>query len=162
MSVWFEDVEIGSCREIGSHVFTRESIIAFAKKFDPQPFHLSDKGAAASPFGKLCASGWHTASVWMKLMVEDLDRQTEEQRAAGRTVAPAGPSPGIRQLKWIKPVYVGDTVSYRIIVTGKQDWRGKSGWGLIVTMNEGHNQYGELVFSFIGQVLFPRRSPAPA
>src|SRR5262249_60521671 len=88
-------------------------IKAFAARFDPQPFHLDETAAARSHFGRLCASGWHTACVWMRLMIDYRRREDEARRARGEAVAPLGPSPGFRDLEWLQPVFVGDTLSDR-------------------------------------------------
>ena len=109
MKFW-EDIAVGERVELGRHTFTADEIKSFAHRFDPQPFHLDEAAAARSHFGALCASGWHTAV--------DLDaadgrlpqaRRGSRARARGEAVAALGPSPGFRELKWLKPVYVGDT-----------------------------------------------------
>ena len=153
--IYFEDCEVGAETLFGHYDVTREEVVEFARKYDPQPFHLSDEAAAKSHFGRLAASGWHTAAGWMRCYVET------SMRLAGTCPDPAesGPSPGFTQLKWIKPVHAGDTISYRTTITGKRDHAGKRDWGLIETHNEGHNQRGELVFSFNGKVLVRKRSP---
>ena len=110
---FFEDIRVGETVEIGSHVFTAEDIKTFAQRFDPQPFHVDDEAAARSHFGRLCASGWHTACVWMRLLIDRRRREDDERRARGEAVAQLGPSPGFRDLQWLKPVYVGDTVVVR-------------------------------------------------
>jgi acyl dehydratase len=153
MGLHFDDVEIGRVDELGSYEFTREAVLKFARAYDPQAFHLSDEAAAKSHFGKLAASGWHTAAGWMRCYV-DTSMRTRAQRA---DPAESGPSPGFTQLKWIKPVHAGDTVSYRTTVTGKREQAGKREWGLVETHNEGFNQRGELVFSFNGKVLVKKR-----
>src|SRR5438105_15525863 len=114
---FFEDIGVGEISDIGRHTFTAEDIEAFAARFDPQPFHLDEAEAARSHFGRLCASGWHTACVWMRLLIDFRRREDEELRARGKAVAQLGPSPGFRNLEWSNPVYVGDTVSYRIEVS---------------------------------------------
>ena len=82
MKFW-EDIAVGERAELGRHTFTADDIKAFARRFDPQPFHLDEAAAARSHFGALCASGWHTASVWMRLMVEHQRREDEARRARG-------------------------------------------------------------------------------
>ncbi|MXN63342.1 dehydratase [Stappia sp. GBMRC 2046] len=143
---------IGERHEIGSYTFTPEDIIRFARQFDPQRFHLSDEEAAKTHFGRLCASGWHTASVWMKLMIAYRARVAERARAAGETVAQLGPSPGFEDLKWIRPVFAGDTVTYYTTAVKARPSRSMPGWGILFTENEGVNQHGEPVFSFKGRV----------
>ena len=112
MSAFWERIEPGMVSELGSHTFTRQAILDFAKAYDPQRFHLDEDAAKASIFGALCASGWHTASVWMRLNI--LNGRAELQRLTGLETLPVfGPSPGIRDLRWLRPVYVGETVHYR-------------------------------------------------
>lgn len=159
MSRFFEDLQIGEETDLGSHLFTTEAIKAFAAKFDPQPFHLDEAAAEASIFGGLAASGWHTASVWMKLMVAYEMAETARMLAAGERPARFGPSPGFRKLRWIKPVRPGDRIRYLTRIAGRQDWPKRPAWGLVITENEGRNDAGELVFSFVGQVLIERRQP---
>src|SRR5207247_251796 len=116
---FFEDIGVGEISDIGRHTFTAEDIKAFATRFDPQPFHLDEALAARSQFGRLCASGWHTACVWMRLLIDFHRREDEGRRARGEAVAQLGPSPGFRDLKWLKPVYVGDTISYADCFVGR-------------------------------------------
>jgi hypothetical protein len=108
---YFEDLRIGTRAEVGSHTFTADEIRAFAREFDPQPFHLDEEAAAGSHFGALCASGWHTAAVCLRHVVLARQRQQAELRRRGEPVARIGPSPGLRDLKWPRPVYVGDTIA---------------------------------------------------
>mgnify|MGYP002653490231 FL=1 len=93
---FFDDLVVGERYELGSHTFTADAIKIFARRFDPQPFHLDEAAAARSHFGALCASGWHTASVWMRLMVQYQVREDAARRARGEGVATLGPSPGFR------------------------------------------------------------------
>lgn len=160
MSQYFEDVVIGQAVEIGSHQFTREDILAFATRFDPQRFHVDEEAARDSLFGGLCASGWHTACVWMRLMAAHRASMVAAVAAAGERPAGHGPSPGIRELKWLKPVYPGDVIAYRSTPEEKRELRSKPDWGLLVTRNEGVNQRGELVISFLGQLFVERRATA--
>jgi len=154
----FEDVEIGDRANIGTHTFTRDEIIAFAGRWDPQPFHLDDEAAEASQFGALCASGWHTACTWMRLNVEDGARRIGEAMAAGRPVPRIGPSPGLFDLKWLRPVYVGDTIAYSWTVTDKRASKSRPDWGLITYHAEGINQDGVTVISFNGRFFLGRRN----
>ena len=153
---WFEDLVIGTRQELGSHSFTEAEIIRFATKFDPQYFHIDPAAAAESPYGGLIASGWHTASTWMKLMVALIQARTDQLDEQGRKPA-AGPSPGFLELKWPNPVRPGDTVSYSTTLIEKIELRSRPQWGLIRSRNEGVNQRGELVLSFVGQALVQRR-----
>ena len=104
---YFEDVAIGSRREFGSFTFTADEIKRFARKYDPQRFHMSEEEGRKSLFGGLAASGWHVASVYMKLFIADVQRTDSDAAARGEEVAVGGPSPGFRELRWIKPVLAG-------------------------------------------------------
>lgn len=155
---FYEDIEIGDRIEIGSHLFTAEKIIRFATAYDPQRFHLSDEAAAKTHFGRLCASGWHTASVWMRLMVEFRNRELKRAADAGLPVARLGPSPGFETLKWVKPVFAGDCISYTSEVVAKRESRTRPQWGIVKNENAGTNQNGEVVFRFRSSVFVERRS----
>jgi acyl dehydratase len=157
IGLFLEDFAPGQVVELGSYHFTRESVLAFAGAYDPQRFHIDDKAAAESHFGRLAASGWHTASAWMKCFVATNKAAREESLKAGRPVPEIGPSPGFRQLKWLKPVYPGDRVDYRSTAIGTRDLPGRQGWGLLISHNEGFNQDGALVFSFEAAVMTGKR-----
>jgi len=154
---FFEDIRVGETSDIGRHTFMAEDIKAFAARFDPQPFHLDEAAAARSHFGALCASGWHTASIWMRLIVEHNDREDKAARTRGEVVAALGPSPGFRELKWLKPVYAGDTVTYATEVIAKRASRSRPAWGLMSIRNSGTNQQGEPVISFVSVAFVERR-----
>jgi acyl dehydratase len=157
---FFEDIALGEHIALGSHTFTADDIKAFARRFDPQPFHLDEAVAARSHFGALCASGWHTASVWMRLRALQQQREDAELAARGEPVAALGPSPGFRDLKWLKPVYVGDTITYATKIVAKRASASRPGWGLISLHNSGINQRGEPVLSFESMVFLQRREEA--
>ena len=155
---FFEDIRVGETSEIGRHTFTAEDIKTFAARFDPQPFHLDEAAGARSHFGGLCASGWHTACVWMRLLIDYRRREDDERRARREAVAQLGPSPGFRDLQWHKPVYVGDTISYGTEVVETRPLNSRPGWGMIFVRNTGTNQHGETVISFISSAFVERRS----
>jgi acyl dehydratase len=155
---YFEDIQIGVRTDLGSHTFTADEIKAFAAGYDPQPFHVDEATAATSHFGRLCASGWHTAAMWMRLMVDHLRRDDEARRARGESVAELGPSPGFRDLRWLKPVYAGDTISYATEVLETRALKSRPGWGLMTIRNTGINQHGEPVIAFLSTAFVERRS----
>jgi acyl dehydratase len=155
---YFDDVKVGDRMELGSYTFTPESIVAFARQFDPQPFHLDDEAGRKSLFGGLAASGWHTAAVWMKLMVARRLEENAGRIARGEKPVLAGPSPGFRDLKWHKPVLAGDTVTYASEIRNVRESASRPQWGLIEMFSTGTNQRGELVYSFVGTVFLPRRA----
>ncbi|MGW8137114.1 MaoC family dehydratase [Sphingomonas zeae] len=98
--IWLEDVAVGDVARFGAYKVEREEVIAFAERYDPQPFHLSEEAAAATHFGRLSASGWHTASMAMAMIVQHF-RDTGFQSIG---------SPGVDELRWTKPVFPGDTL----------------------------------------------------
>jgi acyl dehydratase len=143
---YFEDFQPGEVSEAGPYVVSREEIIAFAKQFDPQPFHLSDEGGRESIFGGLIASGWHTASICHRLIVEGL---------LGKTASLG--SPGLDELRWLKPVRPGDALSVRTEVVSLTPSRSKPDRGAIKFRFEVRNQHGEVVMSEMANALFARR-----
>ena len=155
---FFEDLEIGQRREIGSFTFTADAIKAFAIKFDPQRFHLDEEEGRKSLFGGLAASGWHVGSACMKLLVADGQRRASEAAARGEEVAVWGPSPGFRELRWIRPVLAGDTISFAGTIETKRISESRPEWGIVQIRNSGTNQRGEAVFSFLGIAFVPLRN----
>lgn len=151
----YEDGVIGAREEIGSHFFSEEEIIRFARQFDPQPFHLDAAEGAKTHFGGLVASGWHTGSAYIKVLVAYRKREAEARAAAGLPPRAMGPSPGFSNLKWIKPVRPGDTITYFQVLTAKRKLASRPGWGMWFSQNTGVNQHGEVVFEFDGKVLVP-------
>ena len=157
---FFEDLKVGQRRELGSFTFTAELIKKFATQFDPQAFHLDEEAGRNSLFGGLAASGWHVASVCMKLLVADGQRQAAEMAARGEKVAIWGPSPGFRDLRWLKPVLAGDVISYASEVETLRTSEKRPEWGIAQVRNTGTNQRGELAFSFLATAFVPRRDNA--
>jgi acyl dehydratase len=158
---YFEDIAVGETWQIGRHTFTADEIKAFAQRFDPQPFHLDEAAAQRSHFGALVASGWHTALAWIRLMVDYRRRLDETLRSRGEPVAGIGPALGFRELKWLKPVYVDDTIDFasEVIETRVSDSR--PGFGLMTFRSTGVNQNGELVISLISTTFVERRPQRP-
>jgi acyl dehydratase len=156
---YFEDIHVGRRREVGSFTFTADEIKRFARKYDPQRFHLSEEEGRKSLFGGLAASGWHVASVCMRLMVTSAQRLAKEAAARGETIAVSGPSPGFRDLRWIKPVMAGDTVTFVSQVENLRTSASRPEWGIVEIRNSGTNQHGEVVFSYLGTGFVPRRKP---
>lgn len=142
---------------LGTHEFTAAEIIRFATKYDPQPFHLDEEIARNSMLGGLCASGWHTASQWMRMMRDAADAMVGQMKESGGPVAEFGPSPGFDNLRWIKPVYAGDNITYSGRTTSCRPSASRPGWWIMKTAQKGVNQHGETVFSFdsTGFVKFP-------
>jgi len=155
---FFEDIEIGQRRELGSFTFTAELIKRFATQFDPQRFHLDEEEGRKSLFGGLAASGWHVGSVCMKLLVADGQRQAKEAVARGEKVTILGPSPGFRELRWIKPVLAGDTIHFASEIETKRSSEKRPEWGIVQARHTGANQRGDLVFSVLATAFVPRRN----
>lgn len=154
---YFEDIELGVTEEIGSYTFTEEEIIRFAEKYDRQVFHLDPEKAKETPFGGLIASGWHTAAVYMGTLVRWVAKRSREAQAAGRDMVHAGASPGFEDLRWIKPVRPGDTLTFYTTATEKRPLKSRPDYGLLLASNEAYNQKGELVYRFTGKGFIPRR-----
>jgi acyl dehydratase len=144
---YFEDFEIGSSQVYGSYFVSEEEIIEFASKYDPQPFHLSDEAGKAMIFGGLCASGWHTGSIAMRMTVENMP-----ENSAGLG------SPGLDELRWVKPVFPGDTLHMKSTVAGKKESKSRPELGIVFLLNEVFNQKDELVMSFKPIVMFKKRN----
>ena len=157
MSNYFEDLDIGRHTVLGAHTFTTDDIKTFAAKYDPQPFHMDEEAAKASLMGALCASGWHTAARYIGFNIRNRQKLEAEIRARGEEIAIWGPSPGFRDVKWPRPVFAGDTITYSQTIADKVDLKSRPERGLLVQHGEGHNQKGELVYRVTGQILVPRR-----
>jgi acyl dehydratase len=146
MGLFFEDFEVGSARIAGSRTVSREEILDFARKYDPQPFHVDEEAARRSPFGGLIASGWQTAAICHGIVVEGLLK--EGSGSLG--------SPGVDELRWLKPVRPGDTLTVHVEVLAATPARTKSG-GLVKLGYSVRNQTGEEVLTMIGSGFFLRR-----
>ncbi|MCC6946783.1 MAG: MaoC family dehydratase [Bradyrhizobiaceae bacterium] len=147
---FFEDIEIGTRTELGSYTFTAEDIKRFAERYDPQPFHTDEDAAKRSHFGGLVASGWHTASVFMKLQAQVILQRNLE-------LSTTGVSPGFRNLRWLKPVYAGDTLRYSTAVTRKRELATRPQWGIVFNQVTAVNQHGEVALEIETSALFARR-----
>jgi acyl dehydratase len=150
--LYWEDFQPGDALETGSHTFSEDEIIAFARQFDPQPFHIDPAAARNSSFGGLIASGWHTCAIAMRLMVD---------RYVGRSASLG--SPGLDNIRWLAPVRAGDTITYRRRITAARPSASKPGVGLVHSRWEALNQRGETVMTMEGWSMFRRRpGSAPA
>ncbi|MGE5639874.1 MAG: MaoC family dehydratase [Clostridia bacterium] len=144
--MYWEDFQPGDRIDMGRHTFGADEIIAFARQFDPQPFHVDPEAAKRSFFGGLIASGWHTCSVGMRLTVESHVNQA----------ASLG-SPGLENIRWLKPVRAGDTISYSRVVLESRASESRPGVGLVKSRWEAVNQAGETVMTMEGWGMFGRR-----
>jgi acyl dehydratase len=148
---FWEDFPAGEAREFGATPVTRDMIVEFASRYDPQPFHLDESAARASLFGALCASGWHTCALAMRMMC---DAYLLEAASLG--------SPGIDNLRWTRPVFAGDTLSVRHTVLDARPMASKPQVGLVQSRWEVFNQHRETVLTMEGWGMFRRREAAPA
>lgn len=154
---YFEDIRVGDRFELGQYRFTAAEIKSFAARFDPQRFHVDEEEAKRSHFGALCASGWHTASVWMKLLVAYRKSTAEAAKSRGESVATIGPAAGFRNLKWLKPVYADDTITCMSEVIEVRASNSRPRWGLVSSRGSAINQRGEPVYSFESTAFIERR-----
>ena len=143
---YWEDVKQGEVVELGSRIMDKERMVAFAREFDPQPFHTDEKAAEASIWGGLIASGWLTGSTLMRLLYDGFLKDT----------ASLG-SPGIDQLRWLKPVRPGDTITARLTVIEATASRSKPDRGMVRTLMEVLNQHSEIVMTITGVNFLSRR-----
>ena len=155
---YFEDVVVGETLELGSHLFCKEDMVRFARAYDSQPFHIDEDAAGRSHFGRLVASGWHTAAAFMKCLVEARDRMTQSFVARGAPPPPGGPSPGFRDLRWVKPVSAGDRLTYFSAPVDKRLTK-REGWGLVFSHNVGIDADGAKAFEFTGAAFHPLKRP---
>ena len=146
---YFEDYIEGEVHELGSIAVEHDEVIAFARRFDPQSFHTDAEAAKRSPFGGLIASGWHTAGLMMRLFVEQY-----------LTHVASLASPGMDELRWLKPVRPGDTLSVRVTVLKATPSRSKPDRGAVTSLIEVFNQSGEAVMTLKPVNMIARR-PAP-
>ena len=145
---YWEDFYPGQVLEAGSASLSAEEIIEFGKKYDPQPFHVDEEQAKQSVFGGLIASGWQTASLCMRLIC---DLYLLEAASLG--------SPGVDELRWVKPVYPGDTLHLKSTVLETRASASRPDMGTVRSRSEVYNQHGELVMHMSGVGMFRRRSP---
>lgn len=143
---YFEDFEVGRAIEVGKRTVSEEEIIDFAKQFDPQPFHIDRDAASKSIYGGIIASGWHTCSMMMRVMVDGFLRNTASMG-----------SPGVDEIRWIKPVRGGDTLTCIFTALEKRESASKPDRGVIMTLWEGRNQHGDIVATVKGMGMFKRR-----
>lgn len=147
--LYYEDIEIGAAQSFGRYEVTRDEVIAFAEKYDPQPFHLDDAAAAKTHFGRLSASGWHTCAMTMRMLVENMS--VVEQAGLG--------SPGIDELKWKRPVYPGDTLRCETEVIAKRRSQSRPDMGLFKSRVSVFNQDDAVVLEMVSNGLIRVRDP---
>lgn len=146
--LYFDDFEPGQVLELGSVAVSEDEIIEFARRFDPQPFHVDPEAAAESVFGGLIASGWHTGSMWMRLYVDSMLGSASAQG-----------SPGIEELRWLAPVRPGDTLHGRLTVLETTPSETRPDRGTVRIRGEMVSQDGVTVLSMVSRGHFGRRPP---
>ncbi|MCB1450412.1 MAG: dehydratase [Nitratireductor sp.] len=144
--------ETGHAVTLGEHQFEADEIISFARKFDPQPFHLDAELARESAFGALCASGWHTASVWMRKQRDHSAVAIRDWVEAGNPAYAFGPSPGFEKLRWPRPVFAGETIVFSSQTLTCRASASRPGWYVATGLQQGHTLDDELVLSFQSSV----------
>ncbi|UCE32835.1 MAG: MaoC family dehydratase [Burkholderiales bacterium] len=148
---YFEDYAVGDSAEFGAMPVDADEIVAFAERYDPQPFHVDPDAAARSPFGGLIASGWMTAGIMMRMLC---DHFLSERASLG--------SPGVEELRWVRPVRPGDTLQMRATIEATRRSRSKPDRGLLWLRYEVTNQSGEVVMTCRAMALLRCRDGAPA
>jgi len=143
---YFEDFTAGDVSELGRYEVTGEEIVEFARRYDPQPFHVDEEAAAAGPFGGLAASGWHTAAIFMRLFVDGI---LGDSASMG--------SPGVEDLRWTAPVKPGDVLTARVRVLETYPSERRADRGTVITQSEVLNQDGVVVMTVRARGFFRRR-----
>ncbi len=144
--LYWEDFQVGHVDEFGEVTVTKDDILDFARKFDPQPFHVDEEAARQSLFGGLCASGWHTAAIAMRILCDNVLNRS----------ASLG-SPGIDHLRWLKPVFPGDRLRLRFVILESRPLNSRPQVGMIRTRWKMINQDNEEVAQLEGNIMMGRR-----
>jgi acyl dehydratase len=144
--LYFEDFPPGDVRESPPRAVTRDEIVAFARQFDPQPFHVDDAAAQRTIYHGLLASGWHTCAIYMRLMWDTFLKDTVSLG-----------SPGVDEIRWLNPVRPGDTLRVRFTVIEAVPSRSKPDRGIVRSLSEVFNQHGDVVMTLRGLGMFARR-----
>ncbi|AGH84511.1 MaoC family dehydratase [Ralstonia nicotianae] len=146
---YFDDFQVGQTMEMGTYAVTEDEILTFARQYDPQPFHVDPEAARRSIYGGLISSGWMTCAVMMRLMVQNFLSKSSSMG-----------SPGVDEIRWLRPVYPGDTLSVSSTCLEVRPSQSKPDRGVAINRWEARNQHGELVCTLVGMGLFGRRPAA--
>jgi|GEM_PF-788844 acyl dehydratase len=157
MGLYLQEFTPGEVFQLGSYTFTAENIRAYSTAFAPVGFHMNADQAEQGLFGKTAAAGFHTCSGWMTCFVASNTSARTVRAAKGEALPEIGPSPGIAKVRWPRPVFPGEAISYRSTVVASRALASRSGWGMVTFVSEGHNGEGTLVMSFEGRVLVQAR-----
>lgn len=153
MGLFMEEIRLGERIELGQYGFTIENMKAYSRKFDPVGFHVDEAAGIAGPYGAITAAGLHVGCAWMACYISHNTAARLALESQGKILPELGPSPGFKNMRWLKPVFDGDVVSYFSCATSKRRLASRPGWGLVHGHNEGINQNGETVFLFESAVL---------
>lgn len=145
--LYLDDMQVGAKRSFGRYEVTREEVLDFARKYDPQPFHLSDEAAAETHFGRLAASGWHTCAMTMSMFVAEMAVHPQASLGAA----------GVDELRWLKPVHPGDVLRCESEILEVNPSRSRPDMGSMRTQTTTYNQHGEPVLRFVALALMRRR-----
>ncbi|MBN8812570.1 MULTISPECIES: MaoC family dehydratase [Sphingomonas] len=148
--LYLDDMQVGTKRSFGRYEVTREEVLDFARRYDPQPFHLSDEAAAETHFGRLAASGWHTCAMTMSMFVAEMAVHPQASLGAA----------GVDELRWLKPVHPGDVLRCESEILEVKPSRSRPDMGSMRTQTTTYNQHGEPVLRFIALALMRRRPAA--
>ena len=150
--LYYEDIEVGSKQAFGSYEVTLDEVRSFASAYDPQPFHLDEEAAAATHFGRISASGWHTCAMTMRMLVENM--KVNAQAGLG--------SPGVDNLRWKHPVYPGDVLRVETEVLEKRRSQSRPEMGLFKSRSRTLNQDGVTVLEMVSNGMIRTRNPGEA
>ena len=150
---WFEDIPVGEFHVFGSHTFTEQEIIAYGERYAPNVYHTDPDGALETIYEGVVASGWHVCAVWMRKMVDYMEAYAHGVQDGRRN----GAGIGIRDLRWLHPVRPGHKLTYTYEIIEKPDKVLRNKWGIIRSRNEAVNQDGQVVMTFVIDILAERR-----
>ncbi len=156
-SRWFEDLPVGEFHVFGSHTFSEQEIIDFGTRYAPQIFHTDPEAALDTRYRGIVASNWHICAVWMRMMVDYMERFASGVQDGRRN----GAGVGFQELRVLQPVRPGHRLTFTYEIIEKQEKVIREQWGIIRSRNEAFNHRGELVFSFIIDILAERRPGTP-
>ncbi len=156
MGLYLEEIILNQRIALGTYGFTSKNMLAYSRKFDPVGFHVDEVAGRASLYGAMTAAGLHVGCAWMACYIACNTRLRAELLAQAKVLPGIGPSPGFKNMRWLKPVYAGDVISFYATATHKRALASRPGWGMVSGFNEGMNQHGDLVFSFESAVLTAR------
>lgn len=154
---WFEDIPVGEFHVFGSYTFSEKEIVDFGEKYAPNVYHTDPEAARDTMYRGLIASGWQVCAVWMKMMVQYMERFATGVQDGRRN----GAGVGFENMEWLKPVRPGHTLTFTYEIIEKDERVIRDRWGIIRSRNEAFNQYGELVFRFVIDILAERAPPQP-